>query len=494
MGKKNRRHVSHTQSSGVPTLDRSTKKYILELCNQLLEECTRANASGPKNWDEFIVIFNLVEKIREKQKDLVGAYENESREWNTFLQWLKDNDVDTSMVKVDDFSDHGFGLRASEDLKEGDLFLSIPRKLMMSTETASRSQMGSLIEEDKLLQSMPNVVLAIHLLGESKNPDSFWYPYIKCLPKTYNTTLYFTPEELKLLKGSPVLTEAFNNYKRIARQYAYFYKLFQNNHYAGKFPLRESFTYDDYRWAVSTVMTRQNQIPSSNGNQMINALIPFWDMCNHCNGQLSTDFDLAENLGKCYAMENFQKGDQVFIFYGRRPNSELLLHNGFVYMENSFDSYAIKLGVSKSDPLYALKSEVLARLLMTPSKTFQLSAGSKPVSKELLSFLQVVCMKQEELQERFTGENSTDLLSQMGNEESIASQENEMKVWQFLATRVKLLFKTYASTVEEEELLSNNTMTERAKLSLQMITCEKKILNNTLDYAESKLLKFSTPE
>ncbi|XP_029642388.1 actin-histidine N-methyltransferase [Octopus sinensis] len=494
MGKKNRKPVSQAQSSGVPCLDRSTKKDILELCNQLLEKCTRSNGAGPKDWDEFMEIFNLVEKIREKQKHLVSVSQKTSREWSSFLQWLQENNVDTSRVTTDEFPVYGFGLRATQNLKEGDLFLSVPRKLMISTETASRSQIGFLIEEDKLLQSMPNVVLAIHLLSESKNSDSFWYPYISCLPKNYNTTLYFNPEELKLLKGSPVLTEAFNHYQRIARQYAYFYKLFQNNHYAQKFPLREGFTYDDYRWAVSTVMTRQNQIPSSNGNQMINALIPFWDMCNHCNGQLSTDFDLVENCGKCYAMVNFQKEEQIFIFYGPRSNSELLIHNGFVYMENLFDTLTIKLGISKSDPLYALKSEVLARLSMLPSKSFQLNAGSKPVSRELLSFLRVICMNQENLQERFTGENAADLLSQMGNEEVIVSQENEMKVWQFIATRVQLLLKTYTTSLETDEHLDNNELSERAKLSLQMVMCEKRILNSTLDYAKSKKLSLSTAE
>ena len=42
-----------------------------------------------------------------------------------------------------------------------------------------------------------------------------------------------------------------------------------------------------FRWAVSTVMTRQNQIPTPDGSKMTFALIPLWDMCNHCNGLVS---------------------------------------------------------------------------------------------------------------------------------------------------------------------------------------------------------------
>ena len=37
------------------------------------------------------------------------------------------------------------------------------------------------------------------------------------------------------------------------------------------------------RWAVSTVITRQNKIPSTTGEPTL-ALIPMWDICNHSNG------------------------------------------------------------------------------------------------------------------------------------------------------------------------------------------------------------------
>lgn len=44
-----------------------------------------------------------------------------------------------------------------------------------------------------------------------------------------------------------------------------------------------------FSWAVSTVMTRQNLIPSPDGSRMIHALIPMWDMCNHENGRVSNN-------------------------------------------------------------------------------------------------------------------------------------------------------------------------------------------------------------
>ena len=58
-----------------------------------------------------------------------------------------------------------------------------------------------------------------------------------------------------------------------------------------------------YRWAVSTVMTRQNQIPTEDGSKMTFALIPLWDMCNHCNGLVSLVLFFCE-FGKIISISN----------------------------------------------------------------------------------------------------------------------------------------------------------------------------------------------
>jgi histone-lysine N-methyltransferase SETD3 len=142
----------------------------------------------------------------------------------------------------------------TEDTEEGRVVLTIPRKVMMSVDTAKDSEIGRLIEKDPMLQSMNNVTLALHLLLEKTSPASFWEPYINTLPHTYNTVLYFSTEDFQNLKGSPAFEDALKQFKYVARQYAYFYRKFQDT------ILKDYFTFDEYRWAVSTVMTRQNQV------------------------------------------------------------------------------------------------------------------------------------------------------------------------------------------------------------------------------------------
>lgn len=62
---------------------------------------------------------------------------------------------------------------------------------------------GEFVKNDPILAQMPNVALAIHVLNEAYNPKSFWKPYLDALPRTYDTVMYFTPEEIGELKGSP---------------------------------------------------------------------------------------------------------------------------------------------------------------------------------------------------------------------------------------------------------------------------------------------------
>lgn len=124
----------------------------------------------------------------------------------------------------------------------------IPQKLMITAVTASESRLKFFTESDHLLQTMPNVALAVHLVCEQFNPDSFWRPYIDVLPETFATPLYYNVEEIKLLEGSTAYMEAINQSKSIARQYAYLLKLFLKHPEAKHLSVfQRPFTYEDYR-------------------------------------------------------------------------------------------------------------------------------------------------------------------------------------------------------------------------------------------------------
>lgn len=377
--------------------------------------------------------------------------------------------------------------------QETDPIVSIPRNLMMTTVTAQDSVLGPAIAEDKILQAMPSISLALHLLCEQRTPDSFWKPYIDILPADYNTPLYFTPEEMKSLKGSPAYRDSVNHYRNIARQYAYLFRFLHNSSVAAKLPIKGGFNYDDYRWAVSTVMTRQNQIPTPDGNRASFALIPLWDMCNHCNGTITTDYSMEQDCCDCFALREFKKDEQVFIFYGARSNAELLVHNGFVFPENELDRTAIKLGISKSDPLFSEKSQLLSKMSLEASRNYYLHKGRIPLDPQILAFLRVFCMTKEDFEKVTTDNPDADtLMNWLGDLDRPVSSQNEDKIWSFLETRTSLLLKAYETSAEEDEtMLKSNSMSEPQRMIINLRLCEKNMLKSATEYAKRRKSELS---
>ncbi|XP_023603650.1 histone-lysine N-methyltransferase setd3 isoform X6 [Myotis lucifugus] len=400
------------------------------------------------------------------------------------MKWASENGASVEGFEMVNFKEEGFGLRATRDIKAEELFLWVPRKLLMTVESAKNSVLGPLYSQDRILQAMGNITLAFHLLCERADPNSFWQPYIQTLPSEYDTPLYFEEDEVRSLQSTQAVHDVFSQYKNTARQYAYFYKVIQTHPHANKLPLKDSFTYEDYRWAVSSVMTRQNQIPTEDGSRVTLALIPLWDMCNHTNGLITTGYNLEDDRCECVALQDFRAGEQIYIFYGTRSNAEFVIHSGFFFDNNSHDRVKIKLGVSKSDRLYAMKAEVLARAGIPTSSVFALHFTEPPISAQLLAFLRVFCMTEEELKDHLLGDNAIDKIFTLGNSEYPVSWDNEVKLWTFLEDRASLLLKTYKTTSEEDKsFLKNHDLSVRARMAIKLRLGEKEILEKAVKSA-----------
>ncbi|XP_046383194.1 actin-histidine N-methyltransferase [Ischnura elegans] len=481
--------------------------------NQLVETLHKVSSSlksspgALKDWENYLEITKLLEKIQNIEKHLAPEPVNRSSHFEEFVEWLVSNGAKVDGIKISEFPGYEYGLIADKDFERGDLLLSIPRKLMLTVERAKESVLGSLLSSDAVLQHMPNVALALTLLVEKFSSYSFWKPYINTLPTKYTTVLNFQPNELQELKGSPTLETALKQCRNIARQYAYFHKVFQTMDDPASLLLRDVFTYEQYRWAVSTVMTRQNFVPgdvqpgemqSEKNPALVNAFIPMWDMCNHTNGELTTDYEEEEGgRSICHALQNFSKGSQIFIFYGSRPNSDLLVHNGFVFPKNEHDSLALRLGVSKGDPLHPLRTALLSKIPpklpffsnATPPTDFSLLPGPQPVDGQLLAFLRVFAMGKEQLEHWLESDHSGDLV----HPDCAVDTQVESRAWNFLLTRVRLLLSAYSTTLKEDYLIlekdsqKTEVLTDCQRLAIQLRVCEKEILQGTVEYAEQRL-------
>lgn len=471
---------------GVPKISPQKRNELKNLVGKLLKVSSTilSTPNASKEWDIHLEIEKLLEKISKLESDMKIPVSDRDTRIEEFIKWMKENGAEIDGIKIAQFPGYGYGIKAEKNFTQGDLLISVPRKVMLTTENVGDSLLGPLIRTDPMLQHMPNVALSLLLLIEKFKPDSFWKPYIAVLPAEYTTVLYFKPNELQELKGSPSLEPALKQCRNIARQYAYFNNLFQQSTDSGIALLREVFTYEQYCWAVSTVMTRQNFVPSSDGKSMLNALIPMWDMCNHTNGKLSTDFNAVQDRSECMACRDYQAGEQIFIFYGPRTNSELFVHNGFVYPDNEHDGLCLKLGVSRDDPLQPERSKLLCQLGIPAVGDFLLKKGPDPVDGRLLAFLRVFNMGPEHLKHWLSSDRSCDLVYP----DCALETEVESKMWKFLLTRINLLQRAYPTTLEEDyRKLKHPWLTPCSRLAVQLRISEKVLLDAAEEYVKQRI-------
>ncbi|KAJ3659232.1 hypothetical protein Zmor_010933 [Zophobas morio] len=224
-------------------------------------------------------------------------------------------------------------------------------------------------------------------------------------------------------------------------------------------------------------MTRQNTIPFQ---ENYHALIPLWDMCNHTNGTISTAYNPVLDRSECLALRNFKAGEQLFIFYGGRSNADLFVHNGFVFEDNDYDVYWIRLGISKSDPLQEKRNILLNKLSISSTTDFSIRKDAKPIDGQLLAFLRIFNMNEEQLDHWISSVKSGDLECI----ECAVETTVENKAWTFLQARLKLLLATYKTTLEEDEKLITEAQTPNRLLAIKMRATEKRIIRETLKYVE----------
>ncbi|XP_022651358.1 histone-lysine N-methyltransferase setd3-like isoform X2 [Varroa destructor] len=372
-----------------------------------------------------------------------------------------------------------YGVFCTDSLQDSDIFLSVPLDLMLTSDHAlERSgSLSPLLRNDAICSHMSNVCLSLLLLNElAKNEQSFWHKYISCLPAHYSTILYFNEDEMRLLSGSATLEEACKLYRSIARQYAYFKKKFLTEPKWRALPAMKIFTYEAYRWACSTVMTRQNQVPSLTPGRMQTALIPLWDMCNHDTLRSGTDYDVPSQQLVSFATRAYVKDEEVCIFYGNRGNAQFFLHNGFVpQTSNPWDNLPLRLGLSRSDKLFEIKRRLCEQMKIPISSTFELKKNPDGngvlVPKLLLHLVHVLQWKPEHSNKSETKAKASDNRDNMDNnilQENAGTEQVEeeegvrtKKAISFLQTRCSLLMKTLPKSEEKTSIPSSTLRSDR---------------------------------
>ncbi|KAM9960583.1 hypothetical protein ACTFIW_009726 [Dictyostelium discoideum] len=469
---------------------------------------------GPDcNLSQFQVTLENFNKLRQAQNAVILAKQSKANSGKivepteaqlvaNFNEWLKGKGFDESKckVKIDRNTSEGTGLVATQDIKEGEDFVEIPSNIFITTAVAFQG-LGKppILENDRLIQSIPGILLSIFLVKELSNPASEWGPYIKLLPKQYNTVYYWGLKEFTQFRGSPNLEYAMRYVRGAMRQYCYLYSMIDRTQ-SNIMPI-SSFTWDAFVWAISTVQSRQNPVYAGNGSGSIMALIPFWDFCNHSStGSKITSFYHTEtNCMTSGAIKDFKKGEQVYMFYGPRDNTQLLMHAGFATKTNLHDSYPFELHLLEGnheirhDKVHLLEERgirdgVVVNLNQNPT--------SNELPLELIPFYRIYALSEQETRAiappQVPGEHNHHHGHQLELKPlafKIITQENEEKAYSNLVQALKGKLASYPTTLEEDEQELKKNPPANQRFILYTKINEKKILDRNIKYLESLIKK-----
>lgn len=165
--------------------------------------------------------------------------------------------------------------------------------------------------------------------------------------------------------------------------------------------------------------------------------------------------------------------------------------NRFVIENNQSDSVVIRLGLSQSDPLVKQRTNLLESIGIVKNSEITVLPAPKFISPELLAFVRVFNMNEEQLNHWLAPDKQhTDLLYL----DCALDTALEIKTWNFLKMRLTLLLKAFPTTHDDDvNLLEQHQKKGQQKLGhiktmiVQYRITEKRILRDALAYIEERI-------
>ncbi|CAM9949032.1 unnamed protein product, partial [Sphacelaria rigidula] len=166
---------------------------------------------------------------------------------------------------------------------------------------------------------------------------------------------------------------------------------------------REVQTYEAFQWAFAILFSRAIRLGGLSTGEAV-ALIPYADLFNHnpfANSYIDarqTGFFAKTDEIAVYADRAYKKMEQVYISYGPKSNSDLLLLYGFSLDRNPYNSVEVAISLDEADELYERKRQFLEDAGLPTSKSFPLYNDRYP--DELLQYLRLIQLNKEQLLNR----------------------------------------------------------------------------------------------
>jgi len=197
-------------------------------------------------------------------------------------------------------------------------------------------------------------------------------------------------------------------------------------------------------------------------------LIPFFDTFHHTplsSAELMWKYDPATEKLTLKADKSVKAGEEVFVSFGEKCNSELVDYYGFLIEDNENDCVHIEFELLKSDPLFNHKNIIYRIHNFQPSKLKLLRGG---YTQEVLLAARAVTLIPNTI--------SSDMLLHGVPDESLGPVSDYV-IADFMLKLIRTMYTSYPSSTEADQAaLSTQELSPRARMALQLRTGEKNIL------------------
>ena len=406
---------------------------------------------------------------------------------------------DSIEFKADLASGLGIYAKSHSDIviEAGTTLIRVPYKLCISVDMILQTPLKQIIDDMPDLLNYPDEILALGLMYARKplqqnddvviNDDYSLLDHVKTLPLTFNTTLYWTDEEIVSLKPTNTfhLTRLMKN--QITNDWGNIHQELSQ-----QYPeLLSHITLDLYTWAISVVYSRAVGI--TRGGKWIRCIPPVLDMANHSpieNKEAADTFSYNEvedtiNFSTAVLTE---PGSECFAIYGKYPNGKLAFTYGFAIFNNTHRAIDLWTRVSPSNFQAEKKQIILNNHPLTKNQAYDFAGTVREnyVSPSLLATVRVI---------QITDEAEMDNVGKAFAGEMI-SVRNEMASYSSL--RSLLVARMNVDVAEQERmklgemLLDGTPKDNRQLISLVTKVDERELLHETILLVDGWISSLST--
>ena len=275
--------------------------------------------------------------LLENKKKSINLKSSEFRDYSLYINLLYNlykNNSFFPKVEIKFYTDDYRGVISNNDIIKYETIMSIPKDCLITLELVMSKPYGKQISElmHHELNSPKHCLLSSFLLFEENNP--LYKYYFDLLPKDYsNFPIFYTQNELEYLSGSPFLNLIIN--KKIDMQMDY-------NKLCEKIENFSQFSFDKFCKARCIISSRVFGITIH--NIKTDALVPFADLLNHRRPrQTQWFYNDEKDAFIVQAIENIDKGREIFDSYGKKSNARFLLNYGFSIENNETSEYTLTI-------------------------------------------------------------------------------------------------------------------------------------------------------